>query len=97
MLICSILAVIILSVEAYLLRRATKKYIKFSRIVHESHLRKITQNNEALIQEWDALLGDMRDATPEEENAINTNLKNISSSTGVNFWDYMENEKEDKR
>lgn len=41
------------------------------------------------------LFGDMRDSTPEENKAINKYISEISEDTGVNFFDFVEeNDKE---
>lgn len=37
-----------------------------------------------------AFIKDMRDATPEEEQAIQENIKKISKPTGINFYDYLD-------
>lgn len=37
-----------------------------------------------------AFVKNMRDATPEEQKAIQKNIDQISKKTGFNFWDYME-------
>lgn len=47
-----------------------------------------------MIEEVEELFGKMRDATSEEQENINNYLKSISTPTGVNFFDLLNNEKE---
>lgn len=47
-----------------------------------------------IIEETEKLFGKMRDATPEEQENIDNYLKSISTPTGVNFFDLLNNEKE---
>ena len=41
------------------------------------------------------LFGEMRDLTEEERESYNEYLKSISKPTGINFWDYFKDEKDD--
>lgn len=45
-----------------------------------------------IIKEAKELFGEMRDATPEEQECIDNYLKDISTPTGVNIFDLIEDE-----
>ena len=45
-----------------------------------------------LIEEAKELFGEMRDATPEEQECINNYIKDISTLTGVNIFDLIKDE-----
>ena len=47
-----------------------------------------------MIEEAEELFGNMRDATPEEQQRINEYIKSISIPTGVNLFDLLENNEE---
>lgn len=47
-----------------------------------------------LIEEAKELFGEMRDATPEEQQSINEYIKSISIPTGVNLFDLLEDNEE---
>ena len=46
----------------------------------------------SLIEEAKELFGEMRDATPEEQECIENYLKDISIPTNVNVFDLIEDE-----
>ena len=46
----------------------------------------------SLIEEAKELFGEMRDATPEEQECIENYLKDISTPTGVNIFDLIKGE-----
>ncbi len=46
----------------------------------------------SLIEEAKELFGEMRDATPEEQECIENYLKDISIPTGVNIFDSIKDE-----
>lgn len=48
----------------------------------------------SLIKEAEDLFGNMRDTTPEEQNSINSHIKNISVPTGVNIFDLLDSNEE---
>lgn len=43
-----------------------------------------------IIEEAEELFGEMREATPEEQQSIDNYLKSISTPTGVNLFDLLE-------
>ena len=43
----------------------------------------------------DNFFDNMRDATKEEQEKVNSHIDNISEDTGVNFWDILEESKSD--
>lgn len=45
-----------------------------------------------LIEEAKELFGEMRDATPEEQECINNYIKDILTPTGVNIFDLIKDE-----
>lgn len=45
-----------------------------------------------LIEEAKELFGEMRDATPEEQECINNYIKDISTPTRVNIFDLIKDE-----
>ena len=45
-----------------------------------------------LIEKAKELFGEMRDATPEEQECINNYIKDISTQTGVNIFDLIKDE-----
>lgn len=50
------------------------------------------------IKNAEALFGPMRDATPEEQKAIQASIDKIYKPTGLNFWDVVdETEKEENK
>lgn len=46
----------------------------------------------SIIKEAEELFGEMRDATPEEQECINNYIKDISDPTGVNIFDLIKDE-----
>ena len=46
----------------------------------------------SIIKEAEELFGEMRDATPEEQECINNYIKDISNPTGVNIFDLIKDE-----
>lgn len=46
----------------------------------------------SIIEEAIEIFGEMRDATPEEQECIENHLKDISTPTGVNIFDFTEDE-----
>ena len=46
----------------------------------------------SIIEEAIELFGEMRDATPEEQECIDNYLKDISEPTGVNIFDLIKDE-----
>ena len=46
----------------------------------------------SIIEEAKELFGEMRDATPEEQECIDNYLKDISELTGVNIFDLIKDE-----
>ena len=46
----------------------------------------------SIIEEAKELFGEMRDATPEEQECIDNYLKDISEPTGVNIFDLITDE-----
>lgn len=47
-----------------------------------------------MIEEAEELFGEMREATPEEQQSIDNYLKSISTPTGVNLFDLLEDDEE---
>ena len=47
-----------------------------------------------MIEEAEELFGEMREATPEEQQSIDNYLKSISTPTGVNLFDLLEDNEE---
>lgn len=43
----------------------------------------------SLEKEAEQLFGEMRDATPEEQQAVRDYIKSISTMTGVNYYDLL--------
>lgn len=46
----------------------------------------------SIIEEAKEIFGEMREATPEEQEYINNYLKDISTPTGVNIFDLIKDE-----
>lgn len=47
-----------------------------------------------MIEEAEEIFGNMRDATPEEQQNIDEYIKSISTPTGVNLFDLLEDDEE---